>query len=116
MRTPIRFRGWDWTELGQLKHIASKWPKIPKDMDGGSFSQEDNRVAYCIKLYLGGLVMDDARKAERKLAAKYVRRFGVALGKCRADYSAPVYAAMAKIQNDDVLFQWVWRNLECMWN
>lgn len=115
-RKPIRFRGWDWTELLQLKNIATKWPKVPKDLDGGSMTLEDNRAAYCITEYLGSLIMCDERKAEAKQAAKYVRRFCAALGKCKYDYSAPVYAAMAKIENDDVLFRWVQTNLESMWN
>lgn len=116
-RKPIRFNGWDWTELAQLEQIASTWPKIPKGLvPQGLQTQEDVENAYQIRSYLSSLVYDTDRAKERKLASKYVRKFCIALSKCEADYSAPIYSAMAKLENDDILLQWVCNNLEVMWN
>ena len=117
-RKPIRFKGYDWTELLQLQYVAgNKWPKPPKKLEVEPLmSREDAVSAYLINTYLGDLIMSDTRKAERRVAANYVRKFCTALGRCKHDYSSPVYAAMAKIEDDDTLLQWVCRNLECMWN
>lgn len=116
-RKPIKFNGWDWTELEQLKLIAKQWPKTPKDIqERGLLSMEDAQSAYCICEYLDNLRFVENRKAERKQVAIYIRKFCLALSKCKTDYSSPVYAAMAKIEDDDTLFIWVRRNLEAMWN
>lgn len=117
-RKAIRFKGYDWTELLQLQHVAgNRWPKLPRKLEIGThMSRDDAAGVYLINEYLGGLIMCDERKAERRVAAGYIRKFCTALGRCKHDYSSPVYAAMAKIEDDDTLLQWVCRNLECMWN
>lgn len=116
-RKPIRFRGWDWTELAQLEQIASEWPSVPKTLKPeGLQTQEDVENAYQIRGYLSSLVYDTDRARERKLASGYVRKFCLALSKCEADYSRDIYLAFAKLENDDILLQWVCNNLEVMWN
>lgn len=116
-RKPIRFKGWDWTELLQLKQVAGrKWPKLPEKLETEThMTQEDAEAAYLIKEYLGSFFCDDSRSKERERVAKYVRSFCKALSKCKHDYSTPVYAGMAQIEHDEVLFRWVCNNLECMW-
>ncbi len=117
-RVGIRFKGWDWTELLQLRQIAGKnWPKVPRDLKYKKeewISREDFESSYIVKTYLGGLCYNEGRIKERKLAAKYVRKFCLKLASYGL-YDASVYAGMAKIKNDEVLFGWVMTNLECMW-
>lgn len=116
-RKSIRFQGFDWTELLQLRYIAKKWPKIPKDFKYEKDTWEtDQANAYMIKTYLNSLgSCGPVDPKEAKLACKYIRKFCLALSKCKADYAWPVYLGMSKIEHDDVLLVWVRNNLEYMW-
>jgi hypothetical protein len=55
-RRPIRFKGYDWTELLQLQRIATNWPEVPKDFvvdEKCIETEEDQKAAHQMREYLG---------------------------------------------------------------
>lgn len=116
-RKPIKFDGFDWTELWQLKSIASSWPCVPK---GHKFDKEawlavdEQKKAFLIKQYLSSLVFEDSKKKELVVVAKYVRQWLLACAKCKT-YDAPVFKGFAACRSDDQMLRWVAWNLECLW-
>lgn len=116
----IKFNGWDWTELMQLQQIATNWPELPKKFtyDEKEFlNVEDASHSFLIRTYLGSLTgcAGDSRKKEQKRVAAYIRKFCIALSRCKADCSNQLYLGMSKIEHDETLIIWTLRNLECMW-
>jgi hypothetical protein len=116
-RRPIKFKGFDWTELLQLQRIAIDWPEVPKNFKNADYpltSDEDAKNAYLITQYLKKV---EIGSKEEKLVAKYVRRFLVVLAQQdkawgRDEYI--IYLALTKT-SDSTMIGWVSRNLECMW-
>jgi len=116
-RKSIRFKGWDWTELLQLEHVATNWPKLPKGFKNTNYpihSDEDAKRAYLIREYLKHV---EIGSREEKVVAKYIRRFLTVLAQQdkawgRDEYK--VYRAMASM-DDFSMLRWVSPNLEFMW-
>jgi hypothetical protein len=119
-RPAIRFKGWDWMELLQLEHIASTWPKLPKEFNADSdptVTAEDAEAAYLIREYLRSLLWVETVEAKREAARvlRYVQKFCRALSKHKACGDAPIYAGMAEVKCSWTLFTWVDDNLQRMW-
>jgi len=110
----IRFHGHDWTELKQLKQIASTWPRVPAGFlkSADFLSEQDARDFYVIDKYLASV-----KGKEEKLVCRYLRAFLQKLAeedKKWSDDSHIIYLAVIKTR-DSTLIDYVRTNMRNLW-
>lgn len=103
---PIRFKGFDWTELGQIFDI--------------SCGSDDSMWAFIIKerLWRAASISCHHEPGDYRLAKwqiKQARRYFEKVSECDHHYDSKVWHEIAVIKDDEMFLKWVSAFMESAW-